>query len=69
MEEEMQRANQLKAESAVEKERKETEVKQLKQTLKMSGGEGEDEMKEFTDHVTFGSRKKGWAYNYTLTTH
>ncbi len=57
----MQRANQLKTESNAQRERREMEVKQLKQTLKMSGGggEGEDDMKDFTDHVAFNSRKKG----------
>ncbi|XP_064385414.1 COP9 signalosome complex subunit 7b-like [Halichondria panicea] len=60
MEEQMQRANQLKVEGNKERDRHDQDVKQLRQSLKMSGGgEGDEDMKEFADHVTSGPRKKG----------
>lgn len=56
----MQRANQLKMESSKEKDRHDQDIKQLRQSIKVSGGgEGDEEMKEFADHVTSGQRKKG----------
>ncbi len=56
----MQRANQLKLEGNKERDRHDQDVKQLRQSLKMSGGgDGDEEMKEFADHVTSGPRKKG----------
>jgi len=60
MEEQMQRANHLKIESAKERERHELDIKQLRQTIKVTGTEkGDDEMKDFAEQMGLGKRK-GW---------
>ena len=56
----MQRANQLKLDSAKEKERHEQDIKQLRQSIKVSGVDGDDDMKDFADHIhAQAPRKKG----------